>query len=77
MRNLDMKICSNRNLNKTEVYHQKSRTPPAQLEAHSGPQKPSMKRPDKSTEDTMTILPAGKQKVPVANTMMKNKLLHF
>ena len=57
-----MKIDSNSNINKAEVYHQKSsqsRAPVTHPEAHGAPEMHSMKRPDTSIKDPKTILPVG------------------
>ena len=54
-----MKIVANRNINKTEVYHQKStqsRSPSTPIEVHAIPEIHSIKSSDKSTKGAVTML---------------------
>ena len=63
IKNIDRNTGLNGNINRSEVYHQKSRSPAAQLKAYAAPEMHSMKSSDKSIKDAVTMLPASNQKM--------------
>lgn len=70
-----MKVGSNRNINKAEVYHltsSQSQSPSTPPEAQATPAMHSMKSSGKPRIDIVTILPVGNKKFFLKNTIMKN-----
>ena len=55
--NIDMKIGSNRNINKAEIFHQKSQSPATQSKAHAAPEMHLMKSSDKPIKETIVSSP--------------------